>query len=193
MFRFFSTKPRIPSKLQYDGNGERLILQWSGVSKFFKIFSLSSASYIYLLSTLDPSTLLGSISQYTVPILSCTTFLLFTRFRKFLHKLILLEGGKVLKIETYPMAGWGHYTKRLVHISQVEGIVPYGMYRWYNPLRIGRGFYKLKYEGTLLGFKKKNFVIFKIPEEYDKEVLKLVAVGKEVSESNLRMLSKYQL
>lgn len=193
MLRFFATKPKVPLKILYDGNGERLVLQYSGASKFFKLFSITSFSYIYFLYTLDPSTLLGSFSKYTVPFFSAATLLIFTRFRKVLHKLILLEGGKVLKIETYPMAGWGHYSKRLIHIGSVEGIVPYGMKKWYNPFRFGRGFYKLKFDDTFLGFYTKNYTIFKVPEEYDKEILKLVAVGKEVNEANLRMIRQSSL
>lgn len=193
MLRFFATKPKVPTKIQYDGSGERLILQFSGASKFFKLFSIASFSYIYFLYTLDPSTQLGSYSKYTVPFFSSAVLVAFSRFRKVMHKLILLEGGRVLKIETYPMAGWGHFAKRLIDIRRVDGIVPYGMKKWYNPLRIGRGFYKLKFEETVLGFNKKNYTIFKVPEEYDKDILKLVAVGKEVTEANLRMIRQSSL
>jgi hypothetical protein len=191
MFRFFATKPRIPRRLVFDSNGEFLVLKWSGMSNYLKYLSIIWPGYIYFLYHLDPLSMLGSFSQYTVPGFTFLYMFSLMRFRKFLHKLVLIEGGQLVKIETYPMTGWGHYTKRVIPVQDFDGIIPYGLPRWYNPYRWGRGFYRLRYESNILWFKSRSYVIFRIQSDYDKEVLKLISIGKEVTDSNLSQLSKF--
>ena len=145
MFRFFATKPKIPIKIEYDTKGEKLVMRWAGVSTYLRIGSLVSLGYLYYLYQLDPSSLLGSYSKYTLVIYGLGTSLMFYKFSKFLHRLVLIEGGQVIRIEKYPFGGWGHYNKFILNITSVEGLYPYGGERWYNPLRLGKGFYQLRY------------------------------------------------
>lgn len=190
MFRFFATKPKIPKRINFDNNGEHLVLKWSGMSNYLKYLSVFAPGYIYFLYHLDPSSYVGSFSQYTVPTFTFMYMFSLTRFRKFLHKIVLLDGGKRIKVETYPMTGWGHYTKKIINVQDIDGIIPYGLQRWYNPFRFGRGYYRMRYEDDFLWFRAKNYFIFRIPADYDREVMKLIAVGKEVTESNLSMINK---
>ena len=191
VLRSFSTKPKIGMKIDYGNNGEKLILRWGGVSKFLKLGSLCSIGYLYFLFQLDSNTLLGAYAKYNLPLFGVATFVMFHRFSKFLHRLILLEGGNVVRFEKYPFGGWGHYNKILIDITCIEGLIPYGTKRWYNPLRIGRGFYKLKYEKKVFGKTMHDYVIFKISEDYEKELFKIIIVGKPVNEQNLRMLKNF--
>lgn len=184
MFRAFATKPRLPFKLPYDSNGEILVLKWSGMSKILKIFSLFTPGYIYFLYQFDKETLLGRTTKYTIPAASVISGFMFYKFSKFLHKMVLLKGGDIIKLEKYSMTGWGHFPKKYIHVSTVECLVPYGVQRWYNPFRIGRGYFKLKFNTTMLGISKIDYVIFKIPGEYERDILKIIAVGKQVNEKS---------
>ena len=190
MFRCFATKPKLPKKLIFDKKGELLVLQWPGVSKYLKLFSIVSPGYLYFLYQLDRDTLLGSLSKYTFPLFSVGTCLVFYKFSKFLHKLILIEGGNKIKIEKYPFGGWGHLNKKHIDITSVDGLISYGGKRWYNPFRIGKGYFKLKFESKFLGFSTYDHVIFRIPNDYDRDILKIIAVGKPVNDHNLRMINK---
>jgi hypothetical protein len=191
MLRLFSTKPKLPQKVLFDRNGEHLVLQWNGVSKYLKLFSIAAPGYLYFLYQLDRDTLLGSYASYTVPLFSAVTTLIFYKFSKFLHRIVLLEGGNVLKIEKYPFSGWGHIKKMNIDVASIDGLVPYGGKRWYNPFRLGKGFFKLKYQSKLFGFSRLDHIVFKIPSDYDRDIMKLIAVGKTVNDQNLKMIKKF--
>lgn len=188
MYRFFSTKPKIPNKIQFDTKGEKLVLQWGGISRVLKVSSIVSVGYLYFLYQLDSDTKLGSFAKYTLPVFGACTLAMFHKSSKFLHRMMLLEGGYFVKFERYPLGGWGHYKKSMVEITSILGIIPYGLPRWYNPYRLGRGFYRLRYEKKRWGRNSTDYVIFKIPQDYEKELLKIIAVGKPVTEQNLKIL-----
>ncbi|OMJ75232.1 hypothetical protein SteCoe_25673 [Stentor coeruleus] len=182
MFRAIATKPKIPFKLPYDSKGEILVLSWPGLSKFLKIFSLFTPGYLYFIHQFNKETLFGRIAKYTIPIMSITSGFIFYKFSKFLHKMILLKGGDFVKLEKYPMTGWGHFPKIHIHVSSIDSLIAYGGKRWYNPYRFGRGYFKLKFNSTIFGFSKMDYVIFRIPGEYERDILKIIAIGKQVNE-----------
>jgi hypothetical protein len=190
MIRSFSTKPKIPVKILYDDKGEKVVLRWSGLNRFLKISSLTSIGYLYFLYQLDRDTLLGSYTSYSLPMFALCTLAMFNKFSKFLYRLVLLEGGYVVKLEKYPFGGWGHLNKINLAIDCIEGIIPYGTKKWYNPFRLGKGFFRLKFQRTRFGIRGYDYVIFKIPKDYDKDLLKIISIGKPVTEQNLKMLKK---
>ena len=58
---------------------------------------------------------------------------------------MLLEGGQHIRVEKYAMLGYGHMKKHTIPIQNVKNTYAYGGKTWYNPFRMGKGYYALKY------------------------------------------------
>ncbi|CAG9323018.1 unnamed protein product [Blepharisma stoltei] len=191
--RFFAKKkPKILPKIEYT-NGEKVILAWTGMHDLIRISSVAICGYIYYLYHVDPDTLSGALRSYSLPIFCALGSFVIHRFSKFCYKIVLIEGGQIIRIEKYPWFGFGHTTKDLIPVTAVNGVTPYGIQSWRNPLRWGRGYYKFMYQKQTL-FKKpiQAYAIFSVKSDYDREIFKLVAIGKPVTESNLEALKKVE-
>ena len=102
LLRGFSTKPKIPIRIDYDTKGEKLVLQWRGISRLLKVGSVVSIGYLYFLFQLDRDSYVGSFTKYSLPICGLLTLAAFHKSSKFLHRMLLLEGGRHVKLEKYP-------------------------------------------------------------------------------------------
>jgi len=188
--RYFSTKPKLPFKLGYNEKGEYTVLSCPGLQNYIRLSCIGISGYIYFIYCLSPDTKLGDFKKYTLPVFMLGGAVAVHRLSKLLHKVVLLEGGQFIRIEKYPMLGFGHKVRHVLPIECVQGVVPYGRKKWYNPFRFGRGIYKMVYERKLLGRMVYDKAIFKLPNDYDKNVFKLVAVGKPVNQRTLASISK---
>mmetsp|Transcript_34667 Transcript_34667/g.60958 ORF Transcript_34667/g.60958 Transcript_34667/m.60958 type:complete len:191 (-) Transcript_34667:982-1554(-) len=177
-------------RLRFNDKGEHLINVWPQVEKPIRFFTLGWAGYMYFLYWLDPATEIGKYRDTTMNIFGALGIAAILRFRKFTYKMSLLKGGEAVIIEKYPMFGFGHMNAYVVPINNISDLTIYGLKEWYNPWRIGRGFVKLKYSYSVMGYKLKNSAIFRLTEGADKEVFKLVAIGKHVTERSLAAIAK---
>ena len=110
-------------------------------------------------------------------------------FTKFTHRLILAEFGKVLRIERYPAFGFGHMRYHTVYPFDIQGISAYSKSRW-SPFRFGKGFYKLEFKRNWLGRTITDYAIFTMKGKPDLDILKLLAIGRPVTNKTLHVLKK---
>jgi hypothetical protein len=94
----------------------------------------------------------------------------------------------LVRLEKYPLFGYGHPKKLLVSVGDFDGLVPFGQKTWYNPFSWGKGYYKVKFNRRILGYNTKDYVILRIPKDYHKEAFKLLMTGKPVTDKSLRQL-----
>lgn len=191
MNRLFATKPKINLGIKFDEKGEKLICEFLGLWNFIRVASLGIGGYLYAIYSIDKDTRLGSYRKYSLSVFGVLGGLYMYRCSKFLHKLVLLEGGQFIKIEKYPLFGFGHLNREVVNVADVRGITRASLGRWYNPLWWGHGYYRLRYRKRFLGQKYWNSAFFKIGANSDLRVLKLLAVGKPVNAATLRGLATH--
>lgn len=187
--RFFANK--LPPKIKFDAKGEKNIISWPAHRNSIRAICAGFAGYLYCIFHFDETSLLGRYKKYSLMTFGFIFAIMSYRFSKFMPRLSLLEGGQLVKIEKLPMFGWGHLKKQTIPVANIFGVKPYGVKSWKNPFEIGKGFYRIIYDRKFMGMVAvKDYAIFKIPKDYDKELFKLVAIGKPVTEKTLYELRK---
>lgn len=188
--RLFTTN-KLPPKMKFDLKGEKNIISWTGHRNSVRVICIGFAGYLYSISHFDDKTLLGRYKKYSILGFGCIFAIMTYRFSKFMPRLSVLDGGQLVKIEKLPMFGWGHLKKQTIPVASIYGVIPYGVKSWKNPLEIGKGFYKIIYDHKFMGLVSvKDYAIFKIPKDYNKEFFKLIAIGKPVTDKTLQELRK---
>jgi hypothetical protein len=188
--RWFATN-KLPPKIKYDAKGEKNIISWPGHRNSIRAICAGFAGYLYCIYHVDSNSLLGRYKKYSLATFGIIFAIMSYRFSKFMPRLSLLEGGQLVRIEKLPMFGWGHLKKQTIPVASIYGVKPYGVKSWRNPFGFGKGFFKIVYDRKFMGLVSvKEYAIFKIPKDYDKELFKLVAIGKPVTEKTLYELRK---
>jgi hypothetical protein len=177
-------------RLHFNDKGEHLINIWPQVDRPIKAFSLGWAGYMYFLYWLDPDSSIGKFRSSSLTIFGTLGALIVMRFRKFTCKLSLLRGGEHILIERYPTFGFGHLNVQTVSVASIKGVHIYGLSKWYNPMRLGRGLYKIKYERYIGSFAVRDSAVFRLTANADRDVFKIVGMGRTVTERALAALAK---
>ena len=188
MLRFFSN--RVRHKLHFNQNGELGVLTCPGYIGRIRVCSLGLAAYLYVVYRTDAESKLGQYKQYSLTATALLGGLLLRRCSKLLYRLTLLEGGKFVKVQKYPWFGFGHMKNHIVDIADVAGVYKCRADQWYNLPRWGKGFYKLKYDRAILGQRVTDTAYFRPNKDLNKDVFRLIALGRPINEKNLRSLSK---
>lgn len=181
---------KLVPRLKFNDKGEHLINVWPLVDKPIRLFALGWAGYMYFLYWLDPKSEIGKYRDYSMSFIGPVGVLTLLRFRKFTYKISLLKGGENFVLEKYPAFGIGHMNTKIIPIMDVKGLHIYGKKTWYNPMRFGRGIYKLKYSSRIRGYALTDSAIFRLTSTADRDVFKLVALGKHVTERSLASIAK---
>jgi hypothetical protein len=75
-------------------------------------------------------------------------------------------------------------------VKSIKGVHIYGLNKWYNPMRLGRGLYKLKYERYIGNFAVRDSAVFRLTANCDRDVFKIVGMGRPITELALAALAK---
>ena len=183
--RWFAALPR---KLHFNPAGELDVLFCPGMDRSIRIVFFGGLAYLYFLLRLKPESPLGRYKKYSLTFFSCLLSFQMYRFSKYLLRMSVVEGGQLVRLEKYPLFGYGHPKKLLASVGDFDGLVPFGQKTWYNPLGWGKGYYKVKFNRRILGCNTKDYVILRIPKDYHKEAFKLLMTGKPVTDKSLRQL-----
>lgn len=183
--RWFASLPR---KLQYNPAGELDVLFCPGMDRSIRLVFFGGLAYLYFLLRLNPESPLGKYKKYSLAFFSALFSYQMYRFSKYLMRISVVEGGEMVRLEKYPLFGFGHPKKLLTSVSDFDGLFPFGQKTWYNPFSWGKGYYKIKFTRARLGYTYKDYVILRIPRDYHKDAFKLLMTGKPVTDKNLRHL-----
>lgn len=188
--RNFGTKPKL-MPIKYNELGEYTVITCQSLGSLVPLSIFGLGGYLYYIYTRDPDSLLGEYKHYAIALFGIAGFMFARRASKILKRIVLLEGGKHIRIEKHPLFGYGHIPKYTIPIESVNGLQPYGKEKWYNPRRWGKGYYRLGfYRKIIFGYKYPDYTIFYLPPEYDRKVLKMVAIGKPVNAATLLQATK---
>lgn len=183
--RWFAALPR---KLHFNPAGELDVLFCPGMDRSIRIVFFGGLTYLYFLVRLNPESPLGRYKKYSLTFFSCLFSFQMYRFSKYLLRMSVVEGGQLVRIEKYPLFGYGHPKKLLASVGDFDGLFPFGQKTWYNPFGWGKGYYKVKFSRRMLGQTTKDYIIFRIPKDYHKDAFKLLMTGKPVTDKSLRQL-----
>jgi hypothetical protein len=146
--RSFAKARKLPPKIPYNDRGEYVFIRWENARNFIRGSVLGLGAYLYFLSTLKPDSALGKYKWYSLAVFGGGALFATRLFTKFVNRLVLVENGKAVRVERYPLFGFGHMKLRTVYHWDIEHITPVS---WFSRIGIGRGFYKLQWKTKSYG------------------------------------------
>ena len=188
MFSRWFSSTRLPPKLSYSPSGELDIMNCSGMDRLMRVVFFGGVGYMYMVYRISPESPMGKLRKYVLPVCGALLTWQVFRFSKYLMRMCVVEGGEHVRLEKYPLFGFGHPKKLMVPVSDFEGLYPMGEKTWYNPFGWFKGYYRLRFSRYVLGQSYKDYVIFRIPKNYNKDALKLLLLGKPITDKSLRQL-----
>jgi hypothetical protein len=148
---------------------------------------IGCGAYLYFLTTLNPETQVGQYKWFSLALFGSAAALATRQFTKFVHRLVLVEKGEAVRVERYPLFGFGHMKLKTVNHWDIDHITPYTRFQRFG---IGKGFYQMQFQTTWYKRNVTDYAIFSIKNSPDMDVLKLLAVGRPVNDKTLRVLNK---